>query len=70
MALPLRFEDQLPAGTMFNPAIRKYAYKGFKMERRFFIYHSPYHAFDWVEHIDITFRKCMKPMADRMMRVV
>jgi hypothetical protein len=61
----------LPEGTTQNSGhLNVFCYRGFLMTRRFFIYHSVNRPFDWKGHIDMTFRKCMKPMTDRMMRVV
>ena len=68
---PLKgYESKLPKGTVFDFSLSKYKWRGFTMERRFFIINSVYRVFDWRSHVDITFRTCMKPMTDRFMRVV
>jgi hypothetical protein len=72
MALPLqRFEENLPAGTYKDEGRHLYYWRGFKMSRVFLITAS-YKCnrfFNWKYHVDMTFRKCMKPMTDRFMRV-
>lgn len=54
-------------GLCYNRATHEFHYKAFKCNRVFL---AMYPRFSWRDHIDSTFRKCMKPMTDRMMRVV
>jgi len=58
----------LPIGT-YQQCCRfnTFQYRGFLMTRRFINLHP---QFDWKRHIEYTFEECMKPMTDRMMRVI
>ena len=54
-------------GLSYDRRFKEFHYKAFHASRVFFVM---YPRFDWGHHIDSTFRKCMKPMTNRMMRVV
>ena len=73
MAILLRVIEEkcLPPGTMRYEPEQVYYWKAFKMTRRFLmrIAYNDIRYFHWPTHIDRTFRKCMKPMTDRFMRV-
>jgi hypothetical protein len=61
--------EMLPKGTWMNMnSMNTFFYKEFRMDKIWLLLRN--RPFDWDAHITHTFVKCMKPMTDRMMRVV
>ncbi len=60
-------KNDFPRGAMFLPSCREDTYRAFRMDEAFLAGHP---RFDWMEHIDQTFRDCMKPMINRFMEVI